>query len=264
MNQLEGILLTKTPFKDKNIIGHVLLRSGFKVSVMFYGGQGGGKKHKGSILQLGYLLSFNISGQRSESFDILSSNQYQEKWYHNDITNQAKAFYLLCFFNEFLDKFSPTAHSKHDLEVPGDSHVGLFRLLSNAIFRLQSECLEKSYNHYNELGIFLVKSLVELGIFPDTSYCVVSGHRIGESDSIILSADNGGFSFEELSSTRKSQIHASEPMNLAYKMKLISESKYLDIKGVSFTQIECSELFNFVCYQQHVRQNEFKTFSMIL
>ncbi len=260
MSNLEGILLTKTPFKDKNLIGHVLLRNGFKVSVLFYGGLGGGKKHKGSILQLGYLLSFHFSGSRTENFEMLNSSEYKEKWYHDSISNNPKGFYLLCFYNEFLDKFSPLAHSKFDLEEDESSHVGLFRLLSNAIFRLDKVTKTKRYDHYTELGIFLSKALVELGIFPDTGYCVVSGTKIGEDKKVFLSADKGGFAFAEFAEAEELRKSAASFLN--QKIKEVSESKYLDITELIFTATDCSDLFNFICYQQHVRQTDFKTFSM--
>ncbi len=44
--KIEGILIKKIPYKERDIIGTLLLRSGMQVSAIFYGGAGGGKNKK--------------------------------------------------------------------------------------------------------------------------------------------------------------------------------------------------------------------------
>ena len=48
--KIEGLILSKVPYDERHVIANLLLRSGRKVSVVFYGGRGGGKKQKSSIL----------------------------------------------------------------------------------------------------------------------------------------------------------------------------------------------------------------------
>ena len=45
-NRLEGILVQKTPYQDRHVVGKILLRNGQLLTSLFYGGQGGGKKNE--------------------------------------------------------------------------------------------------------------------------------------------------------------------------------------------------------------------------
>ena len=62
--KVEGIVIQKTPFKERDIICHLLLRTGKTLAVYFYGGRGGGKKAKGSIIETGFMLSVELQRQR--------------------------------------------------------------------------------------------------------------------------------------------------------------------------------------------------------
>ena len=265
-NNIEGILLNKIPFKEKNIIGHVLLRNGHKLSVVFYGGQGGGKKHVGSTLQLGYLMSFSLTGRTKSHFEMLGSSEYKEKWYHSHITNNVKAFYLLCFFNECLEKFAPLATTPYDLEKESDEQVGLFRLLSNAIFRLEKMCRENSYRTELELGIFLIKAMVELGVFPNVNICELSGESLSEDDKAFLSPEKGGFTlYNFLEPHEKKMVDDSSQstQGLHFKLGEVATHKYSELEDIEFSLSECKQLFSFICYQLNMTQNEFKTYTSL-
>ena len=266
-NSIEGILLNKIPFKEKNVIGHVLLRNGHKVSVVFYGGQGGGKRHIGSTLQLGYLISFLASGTHKSSFEMLGSNEYKEKWHHEAITTNVKAYYLMCFFNECLEKFSPLATNAHDLSENSNEQVGLFRLLSNAIFRLEKVCHEKSYETGTELGLFLTKAMIELGVFPNSRICEVSGNILKDSDLAYLSAEKGGFVLEQFLEAEDKRLidrTMSSKIGLHSRLEKISRSQYAEVKNIEFSLNECRELFKFICYQQHMSPSDFKTYTAFI
>ena len=45
-SKIEGIVTSKIPYDERHIIANVILRNGKKVSVVFYGGRGGGPKQK--------------------------------------------------------------------------------------------------------------------------------------------------------------------------------------------------------------------------
>ncbi len=266
-NTIEGILLNKIPFKEKNIIGHILLRNGHKLSVVFYGGQGGGKRHIGSTLQVGYLISFSVTGNHKQNFEMLGSTEYREKWYHSSITDNIRAFYLMCFFNETLDKFSPLATTPHDMDEKNSEQEGLFRLLSNAIFRLNKISSSENYKTSRELGVFLTKAMVELGVFPNTRNCEVSGESLKENDAVYLSAEKGGFvhfHFLEPEEKRLVDKEESKFSGLHRRLEAISKTKYSDITDQSFSMTECHELLKFICYQQHLSPTDFKTFSALI
>ncbi|WP_034719524.1 hypothetical protein [Bacteriovorax sp. DB6_IX] len=159
MSQVEGILINKIPYQDKHLIGHLLLRNGMKLTVMFFGGQGGGKKSKSSILQIGYLFKVTLSQSRKSSFEMLNAKEYSEKWFHKSLALHPKAFYLLCFFCEFVEKFSPRVSEYDDLDLDDTLHGGLFRILSNGIFQLERAVAEESFNHEMQTLYFFSKKL---------------------------------------------------------------------------------------------------------
>ena len=72
---IEGILIRKTPFQERHVMGNVLLRNGKSLSVLFYGGQGGGKKSKPSTLELGHLFSITASPGKNYS-DIIRAKEW--------------------------------------------------------------------------------------------------------------------------------------------------------------------------------------------
>jgi recombinational DNA repair protein (RecF pathway) len=266
MAAVEGILINKFPYKEKNYIGHLLLRNGMKTSVIFYGAQGGGKKHKSSILQLGYLFKVNLSLTKKGSFELLNSKEYQEKWFHKHISDDPKAFYLLCFYCEFIEKFAAVAHEAGDLEESFDLHQGVFRLLSNAIFNLEKVISEKRYHHELELFTFLTKALVEFGIFPRTEMCAISGEKIDGSMPIALKADAGAFALMSMMSM-EDQRRADPRHGLVERKALldISSHKYGEIQNFEGVDLECCrDILEYICYQQHIHLKDFKTLAMIL
>lgn len=70
--KIEGILLSKLPYKDRHLICHMLLRSGKKVGVIFYGGAGGGKKMKSTNLELGHMIKVELkhSNKNKELYSL--------------------------------------------------------------------------------------------------------------------------------------------------------------------------------------------------
>ena len=84
--KIEGILIRKIPYQDRHIIGTLLLRSGRKVSVLFYGGQGGGKKLKSSTLELGHMLRVELGRSKSTS-DLYRAKEWSPIWIHEKIAN---------------------------------------------------------------------------------------------------------------------------------------------------------------------------------
>lgn len=264
-NQVEGILINKYPYQEKNLIGHVLLRNGMKLSVIFYGGLGGGTKRKSSILQIGYLFKIVLGNTKKKSFEILNAKEYSEKWYHESIATDPKAFYILCFFCEFIEKFSPVAAEPSDLELDYDAHNGLFRLLSNALFHLENITKNGNADCDKALFIFLSKALYELGIFPRTEVCSISGSKISDTSQITLIPENGGFAFMTMVAPEtQRKKDGAIGMIIRREMLKVVENKYGlagDLDGVNINC--CRELLEYICFQQNVHLKDFKTASMI-
>ena len=262
MNELEGILINKFPYKDKHIIAHLILRSGVKVSAIFYGGQGGGKRSKGNILQLGYLIRFNYLRSKSTSSMFLVKN-YQEKWFHRNISKHVKGLYLLCFFCEVLDKFSMEVPcgEKNLVEDQGNE-MGYFRILSNAIFNLEKSFKEGSFNYEKSIITFLTKVSFEFGIFPRTDDCIISGEKL-EEGYYFLSDENGGFASLNFSEDRKNE-EVKDMSSLRNGIVEIISHEYgkpLSLAGMNL--FLCKRFFEYICYQQNININKFKTLKFI-
>ena len=80
--KIEGIILAKNLFKERDLICRLLLRNGKQVSVLCYGGQGGGRRMKSSLIELGHLLSLEISRFRRNHQGMYSSREYSLVWHH--------------------------------------------------------------------------------------------------------------------------------------------------------------------------------------
>ena len=74
---IEGILVRKTPFQDRHLIGDLVLRSGKKQGVLFFGGMGGGKKIKPNNLEIGKL--YKITFQNPPKGDLIQTKEWQIK-----------------------------------------------------------------------------------------------------------------------------------------------------------------------------------------
>ncbi len=73
--KIEGILLSKLAHGERNLLVKLLLRSGKIISVMFYGGRGGGEKKKSSVLEIGTMLKVELARSKSNS-ELYSAKEW--------------------------------------------------------------------------------------------------------------------------------------------------------------------------------------------
>ena len=168
--KVEGILIRKIPHKERDLIGSLLLRNGKTISGVFYGGMGGGKKNKPSILESGRLFEVGFVHKKKELGDgqLVSFRDYSLKWTPKNIRTNYQAFYLLNFFLEFISKvtFQASLESLDDGE-----NEEIFRLLSNAIFYLEKSVTDDLFELETQMLLFLTKAFLELGIAPSFRNC---------------------------------------------------------------------------------------------
>ncbi len=260
--KIDGILLSKIPYEERHLIGHLMLRNGKKISVMFYGGRGGGAKQKSSILELGHLIQLELRPSRSTK-DMYQAKEWSLAWHHDEIRKDFKAFALLCFCLELSNKLSPedNLHDPHwemNLEM-----VGLFRVLSNALFYLEKSLKEKNFYPLSQVSIFLSKILIEQGLFPEREHCCLCGNKLSEFNDMHLYPDEGGFACPPCMSLKYKQ-GVQSGRELWEIMGHAANSKYQEIKPIplEFKSIPAM-LFNYLCFQYHFNQEDFKTKSSI-
>lgn len=260
--KIEGLLLSKTPLQDRHLIGKLLLRNGKYVSVLFYGGQGGGKKKKSSILEVGHMLKVELSYSRSTT-DLYKAREWASLWFHKNIRNNHKAFYLMCLFLEVSSKLS-LEENLHDEHKDSDrSFIGLFRVLSNALLFLDQKLITSDFNRYIHFLLFLGKLLIEQGVFPQRKLCQYCDAELASLEDLSLIIDKGGFSCA--SCVPDSQLGGR------FLWKFLGEAsstKYQEFQLNSFgnehPEAISNALFQYFLFQFQLDRGSFKSLPMVL
>jgi DNA repair protein RecO len=261
--KIEGLVLSKTPYDERHIIAHILLRSGRKISVVFYGGRGGGAKQKSSVIELGFMLAIELQ-KTSSAKDIYHAKEWNLIWYHDLIRKNFKAFYLTCFFLEIISKISPS-ENLHDVDEGNSEMAGLFTTLSNALVvmekTLQSES-EAFYPHSHAV-IFLTKILLHLGVFPERENCTLCGVNLESLNDMYLVSEEGGFACPTCMNQRKTYSLQSG-RELWELMGHIAHTKYGEIKEIKLEFKSLPKmLFHYFCFQFHFEEKDFRTVTLV-
>lgn len=266
----EGIIIHKTPYKERDLICHILLRSGKTLPVYFYGGRGGGKKSKGSFLEIGFMLKLELREQRKNlETAIYIAKEYSLLWGSDSIRSNYQALCLLSFYLEITSKIalSEDLKSQH-----GDEFAGLFKVISNAIYFLDQTLERKTFRLYNQLFLFLSKLTLELGVLPDTDHCLFCEKELTQNDMTLFVPTEGGFSClscnsnrdEFLSDNKALQNNYESDRNLRLGMKKalsISYKDYADLEDMNFSTVESQ--YRYLNYQFGFAENNFKTWKML-
>ncbi len=265
--EIEGLILSKTKFQDRHLICKILLRSGKTVSVIFYGGQGGGTKKKSSILELGHMIQIQLKYKKSSNDDnVFNSSEWKLIWSHEKIREDHKAFYLMCFYLEVINKLSieEDIYSEH---IDFDTETkGLFRVLSNSLVHLNASVKSSTFDKDCELLIFIGKLLVELGVFPMRSNCVLTDKILHDERSLVLLNDKGGFATAMgLNIDEYSHAESNSGRELWEKLGEISTKKYDEIDFKNINNPSTVKLaWQYLCFQFQLETSQFKTSSMVM
>lgn len=268
--QVEGIVIQKTPYKERDLICHVLLRSGQCLSVYIYGGRGGGKMAKGSIVESGFMLKFELQQQKKKiETPIHIVKEYQLIWSSDQIRNNYQALCLQSFYLEILGKLTVDDQlHEHQLE----EHAGLFNVLSNALFYLDQALAQKEFALYDHLYLFFTKLIFQLGITPDTDHCLYCHKELKLKELCLLVGHEGGFSCHECQ-TQKDEF-LSDNKHLLDEFKLSGEYRqqlkktfsmqfkdYSELKNISHELAAMS--FHYLNYQFGFKADQFKTWKLL-
>lgn len=259
--KIEGLVLSKVPYDERHLIAHLLLRNGKKISVVFYGGRGGGKKQKSSIIELGFMLQVELATAKTNS-EIYHAKEWNLIWHHNLIRENHNAFYLMCFFLEITNKISST-ENLHDFHEENDEFQGLFLTLSNALVYLENSLKSNSFYKHSHVVIYLTKILLHLGVFPEREHCSLCTCELSKLNDMYLLAEEGGFACPTCMNQRKT-YSVQSGRELWEIVGHIVHKKYSDLSGL---QIEFKSipkmLFHYFCFQFHLEEKDFKTLTMV-
>lgn len=266
---VEGILIHKTPYKERDLICKILLRSGKVLTVYFYGGRGGGKKSKGSILEVGFMLKINLAPRRKKiESEIHVAKEHQLIWKSDKIREDFKAFYLMCFYLELIGKVTISS----DLEDETNEFHTLFSVLSNSLYYLDHSLIQKHFELEGHLFIFLSKIMHALGVHPDIDACLFCAKDLEADEFVRFDHLNGGFSCHDCASKTDEFISDNrfllEELNAAKKLRSLlgqlrslQTKNYLEVNDVS--KNNNLALINFINAHYHFTQEQFKSWGMI-
>lgn len=268
---VEGIIIQKTPYKERDIICHVLLRSGKTIPVYFYGGRGGGKKSKGSIIEIGFMLKLQLQEQRKKlETGIFIAKEYSLLWASDKIRNNYQALCLLSFFLEFTSKI---ALKDDPVEGHGDDSEGLFRVVSNAIFYLDHSLVNEKFDLSTQLFIFFAKLIIELGITPNIENCRYCEKKLTESEFCLFSPVEGGFSCHDCNSKQDEFLSDNANLKSEYMssvklrkgLSYVFNMHYKDYESLEqMTHGLTAAQFNYINYQFEFNVSGFKTWPLLL
>jgi recombinational DNA repair protein (RecF pathway) len=268
-NKIEGLLLRKIEYKDRHIIGQILLRSGQKVSVVFYGARGAKVRRNCSLLELGQMLKIELSGSRRAT-DLFRAKEWTSLWMHKNIRENVSAFYLLCAFCEMVGILSPEGGSeiREGLGDGSSNGEGTFKVLSNALYFLDENMVkgEKINNHLHLL-VFLSKLIYEMGIYPDLKKCQFCEVDLRNLKKLVLVFEKGGFScFACLNQQERGERRDGRKLfELLGQLRAAKYSEFiflhkndLSLKDLSHT------LLNFFLFQFQLDRGSFRALPLVL
>lgn len=253
----EGIVVSKVPYKERDLIVKLLLRNGMIAGFYVYGGQGGGKHHKPTLFELGSMMKIMIKDRKAKTgeVDLMVVAEYQRIWEAQHVRYDIRAFYLSCLFFEIIQKFVIQYHPEHERQ--NNDHEGIFTVLSNGLFYLDQSVGKKDFFPEQQLNLFMVKLLFHLGIMPDTDNCSYCGTELMDGPGATFLVEEGQFAC-------LSCVSGDNEKGLLLRMKKSFQTRYQDyglLIGTSFQ--EADKLIHYFCHHFHLRPMELKSYSLL-
>ena len=250
---VEGLVLNKFPYGDRHLICHLLLRSGNKVSILFMGGRGGGKKLKPGILELGYLVKVELRRTRSAGA-LPVAGEWCSQWVHQNIRRSYKAFHLMCFFLELVGKIA-TEEDIHSSVAESYGNEKTFGVLANGLFYLEQRISCEGLDFSFEASVFISKLLMALGVFPSLKECIFCGEWLCSERIAAFVVEQGGFACIEC----WTRPHVGEDELWKFLTRLGGAS-YKELSVMGKREIfQSGLLLIYFCYQFHLDAGMVKT-----
>ena len=251
---VEGLILNKFPYGERHLICHLLLRSGNKVSVLFMGGRGGGKKLKPGVLEPGYLVEVELRRSRF-STSLPVAGEWFPRWIHQNIRFRYQAFHLMCFFLEMVGKIA----TEEDLHSPPSLYQGnekTFGVLANGLFFLEQKASAENFCPSFGACVFLSKLLIAQGVFPTLKECVFCGSGLCADSASAFLPEQGGFACMVCCSG-----HRSGEGGLWQFLVRTGATAYRELSGTGGPQevFRPGLLLAYFCYQFHLDAGRVRT-----
>lgn len=256
---VEGILIYKTPFKERDIIGKLLSRRGTLHTFYFYGGRGGGKNSKPSLLEIGRMLKVKPALRKVKmDGDIRIADEWQVVWEGRKIRENYLAFSLTYFVMEFMGKI---AMPDDDDTTPTDFE-GLFNTTSNFLFYLDEALVKNTFELYQHLNLFLIKLIYHLGVVPQLENCFHCERELNSVERFIFESHQGGFTCDYClpSDIKLSLEDWEQAKKIRFSFHEVSGLHYREYAKVSYYGPQMArDLLNYLFYHFHLQTSNFKS-----
>ena len=230
----------------------MLLRKGTKISVLFMGGRGGGKKIKPGVLELGYLIKVELRRTRFTAA-LAVAGEWSLGWVHRSIRFHYDAFQVMCFFLELVGKVA-TEEDIHSSPASG-GHEKTFGTLANGLFYLEQKAAAKKLRPSYEASVFVSKLLIAQGVFPVLRECVFCGAELGQDSAVTFISEQGGFACIGCG-----PYHHSEERGLWRFLNRIGNCSYKELScEEDVDTLRPGLLLSYFCYQFQLDAGRMKT-----
>ena len=264
--KIEGLLINKIIYRERDLIGHVMLRNGEKVSLIFFGGRGGGAKSKPSLLELGYLLKIELKKNTKKEEGMYIAQEWQPIWSHEKVRYEYKAYSLMTFFLELINRIAQNSNLE---EQAHNEQEGLFRVLSNSLFYLEKSLKDNQFNPLTHLVLFLCKLTFEMGITPDPFECTFCGIELTPENLFSFEMQEGGFCCraclnKDQVKSNMVEMSVGQDLNFWMSLRTVWNLKYQDYHTFNLTDRAVSDkLYHYFCFQFQIDPNSLKSFSLL-
>lgn len=254
----EGIVITRVPFKERDLIVKLLLRNGLLGSFYIYGGQGGGKRHKPTVFEPGSMMKIHIRETKTrnmEGTELLVAQEYSRTWEAASVRYNIQAFYLICLYFELVMKIAPSQQGQSETETTETE--GIFSVVSNALFYLENSLIQNKFEASQQLMLFMVKLLFHMGIMPDTDHCGYCQANLLESDAVSFVPAEGQFSC-------KNCFTGENEKGFLLRIKKGYQTRYQDYPDLLGTNFyESDRLIQYFCHQFHLKTMDLRSYKLL-
>lgn len=212
------------------------------------------------------MMKLELSHSKKNT-ELHRAKEWLPMWSYEQIRLNHKAFSTMCFYLEIANYLCPEEDLFDDHSDFDESMVGLFRVLSNAIFHLEERLKAGRCDPYSEIVIFLGKLLVEQGVFPIRDNCAFCDNPLEKIGRIYLVTDHGGFSCGECATHLEEAMmsSSSEGRELWELLGSVANHRYQELSELKMQdRAVIHTLLNYTCYQLHLEISRLKTLKMVL
>ena len=255
--RIKAIVLKKTPIKERDLVVQFLADNGAVFSAVAFGGQGGGPKHKSSPFQYGHALGMLVRSKfTGADQELVLIKEKWPVWGPEHIQSSYPAFELMSFFLEFIHKVARPMSWEDPIH---QEHQGLYRVLSNALFFLEQDCLKGKNIKLNlplHHFLFLAKLSFELGIAPDFRHCGHCHSDLNPKNLSVFQLQDGVFLCQQCS-----ELYANiDVINLWHFLARAWEIKYSQALELApfANERSCDLLMDHLRFHLHLSSSAFK------